>query len=54
MLFFYNVECLLCKKIFELDENNSQYKKFKLNMKGKYICNSCKEKIESDARKMML
>lgn len=51
-MIFYMVECLFCKKEFKLDENNYQYQKYKRNMKGKFLCDNCKERIESDARKM--
>jgi len=51
-MFFYKVTCLFCKKEFKLYDNDPQYQKYKRNMQGKFSCPTCKERIESDARKM--
>jgi uncharacterized protein YlaI len=51
-MIFYTVTCLFCKKEFKLYDNDPQYQKFKRNMQGKFSCPTCKERIESDARKM--
>ncbi len=51
-MLFYMVKCMFCKREFKLYDNDPQYRLYKRNKKANLSCLTCKNAIESDARKM--
>ncbi|MGN7476227.1 hypothetical protein ACTHOQ_00115 [Solibacillus silvestris] len=50
----YETTCFCCKKPFLLKEGTKKYQKFKRNMRGKFSCDACDDKIYMEARKHLL
>lgn len=50
----YEALCFCCKKPFLLVEGTTKYQKYKRNMRGKFSCDSCDDKIHMEARKHMM
>lgn len=48
--FHMEAQCYLCKKKFSSMEGTDAYQRIKVNKKGLHCCESCKEKIELEAR----
>lgn len=48
---YYEVVCECCRKKFTVVPGTIQYKKFKKDRKGKFICGDCQENIRMDAIK---
>lgn len=47
----YTTTCIICKEKFELIEGTKKYREYKVNRDKKFWCDSCEEKIISQARK---
>ena len=50
----YEAVCFCCKQPFLLVEGTTKYQKYKRNMRGKFSCDSCDDKIHMEARKHMM
>ncbi|MFL0582053.1 DUF2197 domain-containing protein [Solibacillus silvestris] len=50
----YETICYCCKKPFLLIEGTVKYRNYKRNMQGKFSCDSCDNKIFSEARSHFL
>ncbi len=49
-MIYYESVCVCCKKTFKIVEGTKKYKFYKRNMNGAFFCDSCEEKIYSQAR----
>lgn len=49
-MIMYDVRCFCCKKTFQVVEGSKKYQHFKRNMKGKFSCDACEDKIYLEAR----
>jgi hypothetical protein len=50
----YDVQCFCCKQTFQVVEGTRKYQLFKRNMKGKFSCEPCDNKIYLEARKSLI
>lgn len=51
---YYEMVCLTCKQIVQIEEGTKLYKQFKENPNEKRMCQDCVEKIEKDAKKQLM
>ncbi|WP_235864098.1 DUF2197 domain-containing protein [Sutcliffiella halmapala] len=50
-MFYYEVLCFSCKKVFRVYEGTLKYKQFKENRESKYCCEECSHQIRLEAIK---
>lgn len=48
---YYKVVCACCRSSFTVTPGTMNYKQFKNNRKGKFICEDCQENIRMEAIK---
>jgi uncharacterized protein YlaI len=53
MVIYYESTCTICKQPFKIIEGSKQYRDYKTNPNGKYMCDQCKRTIEDDSRKYL-
>ncbi|SET36410.1 hypothetical protein SAMN05421676_104182 [Salinibacillus kushneri] len=44
-------QCFFCKKEYTIDSYDTQYKKLKNNPKSYYVCKTCNQSMQNEAKK---
>ncbi|MGE7925931.1 hypothetical protein ACQKND_22490 [Viridibacillus arvi] len=53
-MIYYKTVCTCCRETFKIIEGTKKYEFYKRNMKGKFVCETCGNKIYLEARKSLI